>query len=269
MQSFFYQKVVLVTGGTDGIGKALVETLLAMGAYVSTCGRNSDKLENLQKEFISKELLCVRTDVSTESDCKHFIDETIFRFGKIDVLINNAGISMRSLMADCDTAVIKKVMDINFMGTVYCTMAAMPHIIAQKGIVVGVSSIAGYRGLPGRSGYSASKFALNGWLESIKTELSPLGVHVMWVAPGFTRSNIRNAALNEKNQAQGESPLDEAGLMSAEDCAAHILRAVATRRRTLVLSFKGKQTVWLSKFLPSLTDKLIRKFFFKEGQLVK
>jgi short-subunit dehydrogenase len=145
----------------------------------------------------------------------------------------------------------------------------LSHIIAQKGIIVGVSSIAGYRGLPGRSGYSASKFALNGWLESIKTELSPLGVHVMWVAPGFTRSNIRNAALNEKNQAQGESPLDEAGLMSAEDCALHILKAVAKRRRTLVLSFQGKQTVWLSKFFPSLTDKLIRKFFFKDGQLVK
>jgi len=269
MQSFYYQKVILVTGGTDGIGKALVHALLSMGASVSACGRNPEKLENLRLEFMSMELLCVKADVSVEADCTQFVNETISRFGRIDVLINNAGISMRSMIADCDTAVLKNVMDINFMGTVYCTKASLSHIIAQKGIIVGVSSIAGYRGLPGRSGYSASKFALNGWLESIKTELSPLGVHVMWVAPGFTRSNIRNAALNEKNQAQGESPLDEAGLMSAEDCALHILKAVAKRRRTLVLSFQGKQTVWLSKFFPSLTDKLIRKFFFKDGQLVK
>jgi short-subunit dehydrogenase len=134
---------------------------------------------------------------------------------------------------------------------------------------VSVSSIAGFRGLPGRSGYSASKFALNGWMEALRTELMDDGVNVMLVCPGFTRSNIRNAALNEKAEAQGESPLNEAELMSAELCAIHILKAIEKKKRTLVLTFKGKQTVFLNKVFPSWTDKLTRNFFFKAGKLVR
>ena len=160
-------------------------------------------------------------------------------------------------------------MDINYFGTVYCTKLALPSIISRKGTIVGVSSIAGYRGLPGRSGYSASKFAVNGWLEAIRTELMDDGVNVMWVCPGFTRSNIRNAALNEKSVSQGESPMNESQLMSAEDCASHIAKAIEKRKRTLVLTFKGKQTVFMNKFFPAWTDKLTKNFFFKNGKLVK
>ncbi len=156
-----------------------------------------------------------------------------------------------------------KVMDINFFGTVYCTKLALDSIIERKGTIVGVSSIAGYRGLPGRSGYSASKFALNGWLEAIRTELEDDGVNVMWVCPGFTRSNIRNAALNNKGEAQGESPLNERDLMSSEECAKHIIKAIEKRKRTLVLSFTGKQTVFMNKFFPSWTDKLVKSFFIR------
>ena len=176
---------------------------------------------------------------------------------------------MRALLKDTSVDVIRKVMDINFFGAVYCTKNALNSLIERKGTIVGVSSIAGYRGLPGRSGYSASKFALQGWLESIRTELSGDGVHVMWVCPGFTASNIRNAALNEKGQAQGESPLDESSLMTAEKCADEILQAIRKHKRTLVLTFNGKRTVFLNKFFPSLTDKLVKKFFFKDGKLVK
>jgi short-subunit dehydrogenase len=176
---------------------------------------------------------------------------------------------MRSLLTDCDIDVIKKVMDVNFYGSVFCTQSALPSLLQTKGIVVGVSSIAGYRGLPGRSGYSASKFALNGWLEAIKTELLHTGVHVMWVCPGFTKSNIRNVALNEKGAEQGESPLEENSLMSSTDCARHILNAIHKKKRTLILSSQGKQTVWLNKFFPSLADKLTHNFFFKNGKLIK
>ncbi len=115
-------------------------------------------------------------------------------------------------------------MDINFWGTVYCTKYAMNSIIERKGSIVGVSSIAGYRGLPGRSGYSASKYAVNGWLEALRTELLETGVNVMWVCPGFTTSNIRNVALNKEAKPQGESPMDESKMMSAEECAGHILQ---------------------------------------------
>jgi short-subunit dehydrogenase len=269
MSYFFKDKVVVVTGGTEGIGKALVEKLLIEGAKVATCGRNQDKVYRVQSEFPSYPLHAVIADVSIENDCRRFIESTIKVFGGIDVLINNAGVSMRGLMKDTSVDVIERVMQINFFGTVYCTKHALNSLLERKGTIVGVSSIAGYRGLPGRSGYSASKFALQGWLEALRTELMDDGVNVMWVCPGFTASNIRNAALNESGHAQGESPLDEGSLMTAEECADEILKAIRKNKRTLVLTFNGKRTVFLNKFFPSLADKLVKKFFFKNGKLVK
>lgn len=269
MSAYFSNKVVAVTGGTEGIGKALVELLISKGAKVATCGRNHDKLYALQAQFAAAPLHTVVADVSAENDCRHFIESTIKVFGGIDVLINNAGVSMRALLKDMDVDVIRKVMDINFFGTVYCTKYALASLMARKGTVVGVSSIAGYRGLPGRSGYSASKFAVQGWLEAIRTELMDDGVHVMWVCPGFTASNIRNAALTKEGAAQGESPLDEEKLMTAEECAVHLLQAIEAKKRTLVLTFNGKRTVFLNKFFPALADKLVKNFFFKNGVLVK
>ena len=207
MSSFFHGKVVVVTGGTDGIGKALVDELLQAGAKVATCGRDHDKLYRLQSTYPSSFLHTMVADVSSENDCRRFVETTIKIYGSIDVLINNAGISMRALLKDASTDVTRKVMDINFFGAVYCTKYALNSIIERKGIIVGISSIAGYRGLPGRSAYSASKYALQGWLEAIKTELLNDGVHVMWVSPGFTTSNIRNAALNKDAQSHGDTPL--------------------------------------------------------------
>ena len=269
MANYFSNKVAVVTGGTDGIGKGLVDTLLAQGAKVSTCGRDHDKLYKLQREYASYPLHTVVADVSSENDCRHFIESTLKVFGGIDILINNAGISMRSLFKHADIDVIRRVMDINFFGAVYCTKYAINSLIERKGTIVGISSIAGYRGLPGRSGYSASKFALQGWLEAIKTELAEDGVHVMWVSPGFTTSNIRNAALNDKGQQQGESPMDENKMMTAEECARHILNAVRKKKRSLVMTFTGKETVFMQKFFPGLADKFVRKFYFKEGKLIK
>jgi short-subunit dehydrogenase len=269
MTGFFTNKIVAVTGGSEGIGKALVDILLSEGAKVATCGRSHDKLYELQSEYPSYPLHTIVADVSNENDCRHFIESTIKVFGGIDILINNAGISMRALLKDSSIDVIRKVMDVNFFGTVYCTKYALKSLIERKGIVVGVSSIAGYRGLPGRSGYSASKFALQGWLEAIRTELMDDGVHVMWVCPGFTTSNIRNTALNKEGVPQGDTPLDESKLMSASDCAEHILKAIKKKKRTLVLTFTGRETVFINKFFPGLADKLVKKFFFKEGKLVK
>jgi short-subunit dehydrogenase len=267
--NFFKDKVVIVTGGSEGIGRALVEALLQQGAKVATCGRNHDKLYRLQRDNASYPLQVSVMDVSSENDCRRFIQSTIEHFGGIDILINNAGISMRAELKDSSVDVLRRVMDINFFGAVYCTRFALDSIIQRKGTIVGVSSIAGYRGLPGRSGYSASKFALQGWLEAIRTELLETGVNVMWVCPGFVTSNIRNAALNSKGEAQGESPLDESKLMSAEECASIILHAIEKRKRTVVMTFTGKRTVFMNKLFPGLADKFTRKFFYKEGKLVK
>ena len=267
--SFFKDKVVVITGGSEGIGKALINALVPLGAKVATCGRNYDKLYNLQMQYAHVLMHVEVCDVSNEHDCKKFIDSTVQTFGGIDILINNAGISMRALVQDADVDVIRKVMDVNFYGAVYCTKFALPHIIERKGAIVGISSIAGYRGLPGRSAYSASKFALQGWLEALRTELFETGVNVMWVCPGFTTSNIRNAALNKDGQPQGESLMDESKMMPAAEVANHILNAIEKRKRTLVLTFTGKRTVFLNRFFPSWTDKMVHKFFFDKGKLIK
>src|SRR5450432_221659 len=267
--SFFTNKVVVVTGGTDGIGRALIDALIKSGAKVATCGRQHDKLYALQLEYAQVLLHTMVCDVSHEEECNRFIHSTVETFGSIDILINNAGMSMRSLFGDADTQVIRRLMDVNFMGAVYCTKAALPYITKEKGIIVGISSIAGYKELPGRSGYSASKFALQGWLESLRLELKESGVHIMWVSTGYTTSNIRNTALNSKGHKQGESPLDESKLMSAETCAKYILAAIEKKKRVLVLTFTGKLTIFLNKFFPSLADKLMYRHYFKNGELIK
>ncbi len=267
--SFFTDKVVVVTGGSDGIGKALVEDLIKRGAKVSTCGRNHDKIYQLQTQHPGTQLIAHAVDVSNEQECQKFIEKTIHAYGKIDILVNNAGISMRALFMDTTLDTMRRVMDVNYWGSVYCTWYALPHILKQKGTVAGISSIAGYRGLPGRSGYSASKFALNGWLEALRTELLDTGVNVLWVSPGFTASNIRNTALDKNAKPHGDTPMDESKLMTSSECSKHILDAIENRKRSVVLTLQGKETVLMNNFLPAFTDRLIKKFFFKDGKLIK
>jgi len=255
-------KIVVVTGGSSGIGKALVEDALGRGAMVAVCARNLEKLQSIFPR--SERLFCFRADVSKEEDCKVFIDAVVKQLGGVDVLVNNAGISMRALFEDVELSVLKELMDVNFWGAVYCTKYALPSVKARKGVIAGVSSIAGYRGLPGRTGYSASKFALQGFLESLRTEMLHTGVHVMWVAPGFTASNIRNVARSSDGSAQAETPLDESKLMTAAACARIIMDGVENRKRSIVMTGQGKLTVWLNKLLPGLADKLVYNHFLKE-----
>jgi dehydrogenase/reductase SDR family member 7B len=259
-------KVVIITGASSGIGKALAFAFGQEGAKIVITGRNQEPLFDVSEALINQGIdnLPIVSDVSIEADNIDVINKTIKKYGKIDVLINNAGISMRSMFEDCDVDVIKKVMDINFYGTVYATKYALPHIKATKGSIVGVSSIAGYRGLPVRTGYSASKFAMNGFLEALRTELLHTGVHVLTACPGFTASNIRVASLGSDGNSKGESMRDEGNMMSSEEVAQHILKAVKNRDRDMVLTLQGKMVVFLNKWLPKLTDKLTYNALSKE-----
>lgn len=259
-------KVVLITGGTSGIGRACAVVFGQAGARVVVTGRDQAKLAETAQQLtqLGIQHRTVRADVGVEADSARAIMETIAAFGRLDVLINNAGISMRALFQDADLEVIKRLMQTNFFGTVFTTKFALPHILAAKGSIVGISSIAGYRGLPGRTGYSASKFAMQGFLEALRTELLHQGVHVLVACPGFTASNIRQTALAADGSAQGESPRDEAQMMSSEEVASHLLRAVQQRRRDLVLTAQGKLIVFLNKWLPGITDKLVLNHFRKE-----
>ncbi|GAB2794301.1 SDR family oxidoreductase [Hymenobacter latericoloratus] len=259
-------KVVLITGGTSGIGRATALAFGRAGARVAITGRDEARLQDTARELagLGVEHLAIRADVGVEADSERAVQETVAAFGRLDILINNAGISMRALFRDADLDVIRRLMQTNFFGTVYTTKFALPHITQAKGSIVGISSIAGYRGLPGRTGYSASKFAMHGFLEALRTELLPQGVHVLLACPGFTASNIRNVALAADGSAQGESPRNEQQMMSSEEVADHLVQAVQQRRRDLVLTGQGKLTVFLNKWLPGLADKLVLNHFRKE-----
>ncbi len=259
-------KVIIVTGASSGIGQALAREAMQQGMRVVLAARRTEPMQQMAQELSwpADRYLIVKADVSEENDCRQLVEEAINTFGQIDVLINNAGISMRALFSDLDLDVIRKLMEVNFWGTVYTTWHALPHLLKSRGSVTGVSSIAGFRGLPGRTGYSASKFAMHGFLEALRTENLHKGLHVLVACPGFTASNIRKTALAADGSAQGESPRDEGSMMSAQQVAQHILRAVDKRKRTLILTRQGKLTVWLNKLFPALTDRLVYNHMAKE-----
>jgi dehydrogenase/reductase SDR family protein 7B len=261
-------KVVIVTGGSSGIGKALAGEFARHGSKVLITGRNEADLNTTVAELRTKGYAVEGfvADVSREEDNDRMAREAIRLYGTIDVLINNAGISMRSLFEEVDLGVVKKVMDINFYGVLYATKYCLPEIVKNKGSIVGISSIAGFRGLPGRTGYSASKFALNGFLEVLRTEYLKQGVHVLTACPGFTSSNIRKRALTKDGRVQGESPRNEQKMMSAEECAHHIYRATVRRKRTLILTTQGKLAVFINKWWPSLADQLVYNEMAKEAK---
>ncbi len=260
-------KVVVITGASSGIGKSLAEEFakrkanLVLGArqFVTLC-TITQRLEQLH----GIRAVAVQCDVTHEEDCETLIKQALITFGRIDVLVNNAGISMRALFNDTDVDVLKSVMDVNFWGTVYCTKYALPEILKTQGSIVGVSSIAGYKGLPGRTGYSASKFAMNGFLDALRVENLKTGVHVLTASPGFTASNIRNTALDKEGIEQRESTMNEEKMMTSDEVARIIADGVEKRKRTLIMTGQGKLTVFLSKFLPKLLDTLVYNTIAKE-----
>jgi short-subunit dehydrogenase len=258
-------KVVVITGASSGIGRALAIEYAKRGAHLSLAARRIDKLKELKASLSASDILISKTDVTSEQSCKDLIQNTIQHFGKIDVLINNAGLSMRALFDDIDLVSFKQVMDVNFYGTVYCTKYALPHLISAKGSLVGIISVAGHVGLPARSAYSASKFAVRGFLDTIRLENLYTGLHVLVAAPGFTASEIRKSALTANGLPQGETPRKEDKMMRAEVCAQLVADAIEKRERSLVLTFKeGKLSVFLGKFFPMLLDRLTFSHMSKE-----
>ncbi|MBR5781352.1 MAG: SDR family oxidoreductase [Bacteroidales bacterium] len=262
MTNFYKGKVVIVTGASSGIGLASVNHFAALGANVVLAARSIEKLEKITEGLVQQststcqQFLCIKTDVTKEEDCKNLVEKTIEKFGKIDVLVNNAGISMRAVFKDMDLKVMKSLMDTNFWGTVYCTKYALPYLLESKGSVVGVISTAGFVGLPARTAYSASKFAVRGFLETLRIEHLYDDLHVMLFAPGFTTSNIRNVALTADGSQQGETPRNEDKMMSAERVARILARGIARRRAQMVLTPLGKATLFASRNMPRVTDKV-------------
>jgi len=266
-RKYFKDKVVIVTGASSGIGLASARLFGECGAKVVMAARSVEKLRQAAPS-VSEDLsnvLCVATDVTKEEDCRALVEAAVAAFGRIDILVNNAGISMRAMFKDLDLGVIKSLMDVNFWGTVYCTKFALPYLIQSKGSVAGVISIAGYSALPARTGYSSSKYAIRGFLDTLRIEHLKDGLNVLVFAPGYTSSNVRNAALTADGSAQGETPLDEGKLMSAEKCAWYLADSLAKRRSVRILTPLGKATVWAHRLFPRLTDFFTYKYIAREA----
>ena len=264
--SFFADKVIIVTGASSGIGLASARLFGREGAKVVMAARSLDRLEALAGGVAPEDrVLCVKCDVSREEECRALVEKTVERFGRIDILVNNAGISMRAMFNDLDLKVIHSLMDVNFWGTVNCTKYAMPWLLKSRGSVVGVISIAGYSALPARTGYSASKYAVRGFLDTLRIEHLKDGLNVLVFAPGYTSSNVRNAALTADGSPQGETPLEEGKLMSAEQVAARLAKALRRRRSEVILTALGKVTVLAHRLFPRLTDRLTYSYIAREA----
>ncbi|MEQ9424174.1 MAG: SDR family oxidoreductase [Cyclobacteriaceae bacterium] len=260
------EKVIIITGATSGIGKALAFEYGSKGSRVVVTGRNQEKLDHLSKDLTKAgiDYHPILAEASSEDDNKKMVEEAISKYGQLDGLIANAGISMRALFEDMELSVFQKVMDVNFNGTIYATKYALPHLLKSKGSIIGISSINGHRGTPARTAYTASKYAMNGFFEALRTEVFKRGVHVLVVSPGFTASNIRNIALSADGTPQGESPRDEGKMMTSEEVAAATYKAHKKRKRDLVLTSQGKMAVFLNKWIPGVLDNMTYKMMLKE-----
>lgn len=262
----FKDKVVVITGASSGIGEALALEFGRLGARLVIGARNGEKLAALATEITARggEAVAVPVDVSRQDDCREFIGAAVLAFGRIDVLVCNAGISMRAALDEVDPRVLHRLMDVNFWGTVYCVKYALPWLQDSHGSIVGVSSVAGLHGLPGRTGYSASKYAMTGFLETVRIENLSKGLHVMIACPGFTATNVRFAALTKDGSPQGKTPREEGRMMSAGEAARRIIKGVAKRKRLLLMEWEGRGTYLIKKFAPAFLDRMFYRVMSRE-----
>ncbi len=259
-------KVVIITGASSGIGEAMAKEYAAQGAKVVLGARSVQKLQLLAGDIRSKggQAVYCGVDVTDPAECKELIDTAVREFGGIDVLICNAGISMRAIFDDVELDVLHKLMDVNFWGTVNCCKYALPYLQASKGSIVGISSVAGLHGLPGRTGYSASKYAMTGFLETLRIENLKKGLHVMIACPGFTASNVRFSALTADGSQQGETPRDEAKMMTADEVARIVAKGILKRKRLCLMENEGRATHFVKKFAPAFLDRMFYLVMSKE-----
>jgi short-subunit dehydrogenase len=266
MRNALNSKVVVITGASSGIGEAMAKLYAQMGAKVVLGARSEEKLKELTEQIVAAggQAAYSATDVAVAEDCKRLIDTAVETFGGVDVLICNAGISMRAIFDDVDLSVLHRLMDVNFWGTVYCSKYALPYLQKSKGSLVGISSVAGLHGLPGRTGYSASKYAMTGLLETIRIENLKKGLHVMVACPGFTASNVRFSALVADGSQQGATPREEGKMMTAEQVAKIVARGIARRKRLCLMEAEGRATHFVKKFAPRFLDKMFYWVMSKE-----
>jgi len=256
----------VITGASSGIGEALAYELADEGARLALAARRADNLNAVAAacEQRGTKALVVPTDVSDEGECKQLIDRTVEAYDRIDMLINNAGFTVKAALGELpDLTPFREVMDVNFMGGVYCTYYALPYLKETKGRIVGVSSLGGKVPVPLHGAYAASKHAMAGFFDTLRIELADAGVSVTMICPDLVvtefAANIRGA----NGQRAGEEAArafytDE--MMTADSCARIILRAAARRKRQVITSTRGKLVDWVMTIAPGILDSFMVKW---------
>lgn len=254
--------VVVITGASTGIGAELARQLAAEGASLVLAARTLAALEEVavdcRRTGAATEV--VVTDVTDEQACRHLVERTVARFGRLDTLVNNAGVTMWARFDEIrDYSTLARIMQVNFMGSVYCTGHALPHIKAAHGRIVGIASHTGLTGVPTRTGYAASKHAMRGFFDSLRIELSGSGVTVTMVYPGFVATGIRENATGPDGKPVQVNPVDPARVMGVAECARQIVVATRRRDRELVMTARGKLVQLAKPFVPGLVDRIARR----------
>lgn len=258
----FQDKVIIVTGASEGIGRALCLALAVQKPRLVLAARNNDRLVELKQEVDARgaESIVVPVNLAGETACKHLIGETVSAYGRVDALVNNAGRTMWTTLEDMtDTSIIEQIMRVNYFGAAYCTYYALPHLKQSKGRIVGISSVAGLNGVPTRTAYAASKHAMFGFFDSLRIELMESGVSVTMIAPDFVLSEIHRRAFGRDGKPLGKSPIQEDKVMTADECAARIVKAMGNRDRLAILSSRGRLGRWIKLMAPGLIDLVSRK----------
>jgi short-subunit dehydrogenase len=260
--SAFKDNVTIITGASTGIGEELAYHLARQGAKLVLTARRQDELSRVADEVrrCGGTAITVAADVAQNEECKKIIDAAIAKFDRIDMLVCNAGMTMWAKFADIhDVTILERIMQVNYMGAVYCTHHALPHLMATKGRIVGIASLTGLVGVPTRTGYAASKHAMRGFFDSLRIELAESGVTVTMVYPGFVATGIRENATGADGKPAKIDPVNKDDVMTVEECAALIMRAIETRKREEIMTLKGKLGQWLKLIAPRVIDGMARK----------
>ena len=254
--------VVAITGASKGIGAELARQLAARSARLVLAARSEKELETIagQCREAGAQVVTVRADVTNDRDCQAIVSGAVVAFGRLDVLVNNAGATMWARFEDIqDVSILRQIMEVNYMGAVYCTKHALPHLRDTKGLIVGISSLAGRTGVPTRTGYSAAKHAMTGFFDSLRIELDGSGVDVTMIYPGFVSTGIRENATGPDGKPIAVSPVKEGEVMGVEECARIIVEAMETRKREVIMTARGKIGLWLKLFAPGMIDRIAKR----------
>ncbi len=254
-------KVIVITGASDGIGAELARQVAVKRSRLVLAARTRETLERVAAECraLGAEAIAVVTDVSIEDDCRRLIERAVATFGGIDVLVANAGVSMHARFAGIeDFSTFERLFRINAMGTIWCVRHAYPHLKASRGLIVGVSSLAGRTGVPERTTYCTSKYAQTGFLDALRIEAADDGIDVMVAFPGVVATEIRRRGWNARGEPAGVSGLSEADAMPVDECARLIADGMRARRREVVMGARGRIGLWLKLVAPTFVDRMAR-----------